>query len=91
MTIRFVEEAQDEFLYAISYYEDARIGLGHRLKVEVDCCVARIAAHPNLYRVRANGCRRINLRVFPYYLAFIVRGDALWVLAVSHARSKPSY
>lgn len=91
MTIRFVEEAQDEFLDAISYYEEARIGLGHRLKVEVDRCVARVAAHPDLYRVRANGCRRINLRVFPYYLAFIVRGDALWVLAVAHARRKPSY
>ena len=54
MNIHFVEEAQDEFLDAISYYEEARIGLGHRLKVEVDRCVARIAAHPDLYRVRAN-------------------------------------
>lgn len=30
MTIRFVEEAQREFLDAISFYEEARSGLGRQ-------------------------------------------------------------
>ena len=91
MIIRFVEEAQSEFLDAISGYEEARAGLGARFKDEVDRCVLWIAEHPELYRLRAGGYRRINLRVFPYYIAYIVRGETLWVLAVAHGKRKPLY
>lgn len=45
MTIRFVEEAQSEFLKSISNYEAARGGLGQRFKDEVDRCPRRIADH----------------------------------------------
>ena len=91
MTIRFVEEPQDEFLEAISGYEEARSGLGHRFKNEVDRCVLWIADHPELYRLRSGSYRSINLRVFPYYIPYIVRGQTLWVLAVAHANRKPRY
>ena len=91
MKIRFVEEAQAEFLDAISYYEEARPGLGLRFKNEVERCVLWISDHPGLYRLRSNTHRRINLRVFPYYLPYIVRGETLWVLAVAHASRKPNY
>lgn len=91
MTIRFVDEAQREFLDAISGYEDARGGLGQRFKDEVDRCVLWIADHPELYRLRPGSYRRINLRVFPYYIPYIVRGQTLWVLAVAHGSRKPLY
>jgi len=89
--IRFVEEAHSEFLDAISGYEEARAGLGARFKDEVDRCVLWIADHPQLYRLRVGGYRRINLRVFRYYIAYIVRGKTLWVLAVAHGARKPLY
>lgn len=91
MTIRFVEEAQREFLDAISEYEEARAGLGQRFKDEVDRCALWIADHPELYRLRPGGYRRINVRVFPYYLAYIIRGEILWILAVAHGSRKPLY
>ena len=91
MTIRFVEEAQTEFFDAISYYEEARAGLGARFKDAVDRSVLWIADHPELYRLRPGGYRRINLRVFPYYIPYIVRGQTLWVLAVAHGSRKPLY
>jgi len=91
MIIRFVEEAQREFLEAISDYEEARAGLGQRFKDEVDRCVLWIADHPELYRLRPGGYRRINLRVFPYYIPYIVRGEILWILAVAHGSRKPLY
>lgn len=43
MTIRFVEEAQREFLDAISRYEEARAGLGQRFKDEVDRSILWVA------------------------------------------------
>ena len=91
MTIRFAEEAQREFLDAIDYYEDARAGLGRRFKNEVDRCVLRIANHPERCALRPGDYRRINLRVFPYYIPFIVREQTLWVLAVAHSSRKPLY
>ncbi len=51
MTIRFVEEAQREIFEAISYYEEARGGLGRRFKDEVESCVLWIADHPELYYI----------------------------------------
>lgn len=91
MNILFADEAQSEFLDAISAYEEARSGLGLRFKDEVDRCVSWIADHPELYRLRPSGYRRINLRVFPYYIPYIVRGQDLWILAISHASRNPLY
>jgi hypothetical protein len=91
VTSRFVEEAQHEFLEAISDYEQARRGLGKRFKDEVDRCVLRIAERPELYRLRTGSFHRVNLRVFPYYIPFVVRKQTLWVLATAHASRKPLY
>ena len=89
--IRFVEEAQREFLDSIVNYEEARAGLGQPFKDEVDRCVLWIEDHPELYRLRAGGYRRVNLRVFPYYIPYVVRGEIAWILAVAHASRKPRY
>ncbi len=91
MTIRFVEEAKAEFLDAISDYEKVHAGLGTRFKGELDRCVLWVANHPELHRIRPGGYRRINLRVFPYYLSYIARGQTLWILAVAHHARKPHY
>ena len=91
MNIQFLDEAQWEFLDAISDYEEARSGLGRRFKDEVDRSVLWIADHPELYRLRPGDYRRINLRVFPYYIPYIVRDEKLWVLAVAHASRQPHY
>lgn len=89
--IRFVEEAQREFLDAIVNYEEARARLGQRFKEEVDRCVLWIEGHPELYPLRPGGYRRVNLRVFPYYIPYVVRGEIVWILAVAHASRKPLY
>ena len=91
MTIRFLEEAQREFLEAISGYEEARGGLGRRFKDEVERCISRVAEQPELYRLRSGVFRRSNLHIFPYYIPYVVREEVLWVLAVAHASRKPQY
>ena len=91
MIIRFIEEAQSEFLDAISGYEEAHTGLGVRFKNEADRCILSIVSRLDLYRLRPGTYRRINLRGFPYYIACIVRAETLWILAVAHAARKPLY
>jgi len=89
--IILLQEAQLEFLQAVSFYESERSGLGQRFKDEVDRTLLWIAAHHDLARIRPAGYRRMNLRVFPYYIPYIIKGETVWVLAVAHGSRKPEY
>jgi plasmid stabilization system protein ParE len=91
MRIRFVEEARAEFLDGISYYEKQQRKLGGRFKVEVEQTVLWLAEHPEICRFRPSGYRRLNLRIFPYYIPYIIRDSTLWILAIAHERRKPEY
>ncbi len=78
MKITFLQEAELEFLDAISYYETEQPGLGQRFKDEVDRTVLWVAERPEVCRLRPGGYRRINLRVFPYYIPYVIRETKLW-------------
>jgi len=91
MKVLFLPVAKEEYLDAIAYYEEALDGLGQRFKEEADRSILRIAEHPELYRLRPGGYRRINLRVFPFHIPFITRGSSLWILAVAHSSRKPEH
>ncbi|MGV3532913.1 MAG: type II toxin-antitoxin system RelE/ParE family toxin [Chthoniobacteraceae bacterium] len=91
MTVRFVAEAQREYFDAVVYYERASAGLGARFEREMNRIIGHISDQPELLSVRHGGYRRINLRTFPFYLPYVVRGDVLWVLAVAHAKRRPLY
>ena len=91
MRIKFVDEASFEFLDAISYYEKQQGGLGGRFKAEVEQTLLWLAKHPGVCRLRPSGYRRLNLRIFPYYIPYIVRPSTLWVLAIAHIHRQPEY
>ena len=91
MTITFLQEAKFEFLDAISYYESEQPGLGQRFKDELDRSLLWLAQRPEVCALKSGGYRRLNLRVFPYYIPYIVRETTLWVLAVAHGQRRPEY
>lgn len=91
MNLRILDEAAAEFAEAIARYESIESGLGVRLKEEVKSVVAWITDQPELPRVRSKGYRRVNLKVFPYYIAYLIHFDAIWVLAISHSARRPEY
>lgn len=91
MRVRFVDEARVEFLDAISYYEKQQFGFGRRFKVEVEQTLRWLSEHSEACRLRPGGYRRLNLRIFPYYIPYITRGSTLWILAIAHGRRKPEY
>jgi len=61
------------------------------LKEEVKSVIAWITDQPKLPRVRPKGYRRLNLKVFPYYIAYIIHADVIWVLAIAHSARLPEY
>ena len=91
MNLRIVDQAADELGDAIARYESIESGLGVRLKQDVKTAVAWIADHAELPRSRPMGYRRVNLKVFPYYIAYIIHSEVIWVLAIAHSARRPEY
>jgi hypothetical protein len=89
--VLFVPEARDEFLEAIAYFEEARAGFGERFKTETERALLWAESHHDLYRLRLGGYRRINMRIFPYHIPFIIRDSDFWVLAIAHSARAPQY
>ncbi len=91
MNLEFLEEAQTEFFEAGNYYEDRESGLGKRFRDEVWNVCSMILDHPVMWRERAGGFRRVNCPVYPYYIAYFIRGEMILIAAVAHARRHPDY
>ena len=53
--------------------------------------LALIRANPNAPRLRKRGYRRVNLKTFPYYLAYGMEGGDIVVLAFAHTAREPEY
>lgn len=56
--VRFLEEAQAEFLEQISFYEEHQKGLGDRFRESVQAATALASAHPELgspWKLRTRG------------------------------------
>ncbi len=86
-----LQEAFDELNDAIAYYEEQQVGVGLRLKNEVDQHIRWITENSDVPRLRRGGYRRVNLKAFPYYITYIIRENVLWILAIANSYKKPEY
>jgi plasmid stabilization system protein ParE len=91
MRTEILQEADEELTEAIAYYEEIETGLGLRLKEETRAAILWIQTNPDLPRLRPKGYRRVNLKVFPYYIAYFIWDERIWILAVAHVRRRPEY
>jgi plasmid stabilization system protein ParE len=91
MTLRILQEAETELDDAILRYESIEPGLGLRFKDEAKGIIGWIAENPELPRSRPNGYRRVNFKIFPYYIAYIIHDQTLWILAIAHQARRPEY
>jgi hypothetical protein len=87
---RTAPEADAEFGAQVEYYEGKEAGLGVRFYREVIGFLDWIAEHPLVPRLRKT-YRRVNLKVFPFYVAYVFEGDFVWVLAIAHSKKRPGY
>ena len=79
MNVEIVQEAKVELEEAIDYYEELEQGLGIRFKEEARHAIQWIRDNPLMPRVRTKGYRRVNLKVFPFYVAYFIRAGSIWV------------
>ena len=91
MKIVILRQAYEELDDAVEHYEEEQAGLGLRMMDEVDKHVQWIIHNPTTPRIRKGRYRRVNLKTFPYYIAYMIHEDTLWVLAIAHSHRKPEY
>lgn len=91
MTLLILGEAEREFVESIAYYESKETGLGWRFRAEVVEAVDWISRNPALPRLRRKGYRRRNLHAFPHYIAYVIREQTIWIVAIAHAYRRPEF
>ena len=91
MRLIVLAEAEQEFLDDATHLERKEEGLGALFRNEVAAVVDWIQQNHSVPSLRLEGYRRVNLRVFPYYVAYIVRDDVIWVVAIAHSFRRPEY
>ena len=91
MQIQFADAAKIELDEAIKWFERQQAGLGKRFRAVIREATLRISHAPLLYPIELGEVRRIVVSEFPYILRYVVRGNVLWIVAVSHQHRKPDY
>ncbi len=91
MRLLILGPAEREFSESVAYYEAKEPGLGWRFRTEVFEAVGSIQRNPDLHRVRAKGHRRRNLQAFPHYIAYIIRDETIWIVAIAHGYRRPEF
>jgi toxin ParE1/3/4 len=90
-SVRFVEEAQEEFFEQILFYEQREIGLGDRFRAAVEAAVLMAAMHPNMGSPWRQNTRRVFPRDFPYSIVYRAVEAELVVVAIAHFKRRPTY
>ena len=90
VAIDFHPLAELELRDAVNYYAEIDDELGRDFRIRVEKTCRLITKDPEIWRDRGS-YQRYNLLRFPYYVAFVVRDETLWVVAVAHAHREPDY
>lgn len=89
--VRFLEEALEEFLDQVAYYEERKKGLGERFRLAVQAATTLAATHPKLGSPWKLRTRRVFPKEFKFSVVYRVEPEELVVLAVAHFRRRPTY
>ena len=91
MKVVLLHEAEIEFWESVDYYEQKSSRLGIRFKEEVALFLEKVKERPLFPPLRKSGYRRVNLLVFRHYIAYVIRQEILWVVAICHSHQRPEF
>jgi plasmid stabilization system protein ParE len=85
--------ASQELAEAVRWYDERRPGWGRRLLNAVSDTFRLIETYSEIGSPRRGqpAARQLTVRGFPYLVAYRVRPDDVYVVAVVHVRRRPSY
>lgn len=82
-------EAEADIEAAYLWYEEQRPGLGEIFLAELRHTLDRVVDNPRLYQEVYPEARRALPRRFPYGIFYLIAGDEVVVLAVTHQARHP--
>ena len=91
MQIRFSQAAHNELNEACDWFERQQSGLGKRFKNDVRESALQIARTPLLFPRERGDVRRYVMTTFSYTLRYVLRGEEVWIMTVSHQHRRPDY
>lgn len=92
MRLTYIEEAREELLHAVAWYEECQPGLGWQFAEQVQVAEDAILRYPQAWANVGGGFRRKLLTRFPYALIYHEPGpDWLEIVAVMHQHRQPDY
>lgn len=90
-TVRYVEEAREEFLHEVEYFATVSPRLGKRFDEAVQKAEALAADFADAGFPYKYGTRRLFPGKFKFSIVYVIRNDEVVILAVAPFRRKPGY
>ena len=90
--IRFRPAAAREFAADFRHYEKDHPGRGRRFVEAVDVVLSQIAESPERFPLLFDpDIRSAKVQRFPYRVVYVAVGGDVEVIAVAHAKRRPTY
>jgi plasmid stabilization system protein ParE len=84
-------EAFRDYQEAYDWYAERELQAAEDFDAELQAALAKLIQDPSFGVSIDRDHFFYRLKRFPFYVVFRVRGDVLWVIAVSHNRRDPTY
>jgi len=89
--IRFLEDAEDELVASIEFYEGRVSGLGIDFYEEVRKATDLIKASPDTWPIKRYKCKCFFLDRFPFAIYYYPKNEITWIVAIAHSSRRPFY
>jgi plasmid stabilization system protein ParE len=74
-----------------SWYDERSPQAAVRFSDAIDAALVIIKKHPTRYVRLDDEHRQYRLKRFPFSIVYLVEGDHILIVAISHAKRKPGY
>ena len=90
-SVRYVDEAREEFLHEVAYFTSVSPSLGKRFDEAVQKAEALAAEFAEMGTPFEYGTHRVFTGKFKFSLVYLVRPDEVVVIALAPFKRKPGY
>lgn len=90
-SVRYLDEAREEFLHKVAYFTAVSPGLGRRFDEAVQKAEALASEFAEMGTPFKYGTRRVFTGKFKFSLVYLVRADEVIIIALAPFKRKPGY
>jgi plasmid stabilization system protein ParE len=89
--LEFHPDAANEVREAYAWYQQRSLRSAAAFLDELRIASEAVQADPERFGAYLHGCRRRQLRRYPYLLVYLEMDDAIRIVSVAHTRRRPGY